>query len=414
MMPRDCPRQGSKPLLLGPLGLCRWLALIACLLATLESSATADIPPPAAQEIAGAADESAQIRSHRFLDRIWGHATLYENPESQWLQEVTFVGRIQADFPVFDSNQGNFDDPQMRRFRSGLKTRWREDFVLHAEVDIDFDCDRREDCGDSEYEGMTELYLGWDRHRAFSLKIGKLSAPFTLDGTTSSKRLITLERNNVTQNLWFTVEYHAGASIAGSIENWSYRVGAFSSSTKEEFGTFDGGFFLLFSASHDFAKRLDLPEAVLSVDYVYNDEHENNVATRALSHVLSLHGRFDTGGWGIRADLSGGIGYGSQRDLMGLAITPFYHLSSMFQVVGRYTYLESRGRDGIRFSRYDDRIDSGRGGQYDEFFIGLNCFLYGHKLKIQSGVKYVLMSDRESGTGNYRGWGWTTGVRIGW
>jgi phosphate-selective porin OprO/OprP len=329
------------------------------------------------------------------------------------LQKLALTGRLQLDAPVYDSNRGNHDDFVVRRFRAGGKSRWFSDFVLHAEADIDVDCNKGEDCDQDEYEGLTDAYLGWDRFESFSFKIGKVSAPFTLDGATSSKNLITLERNNVTQNLWFPVEYHAGATVEGRASAWRYRVGGFSSSTDTEFGSFDGGFFLLFSLENDLSERFDVPEFRIAMDYVYNEKDADNV-TRELSHVLSIRAQFDSGTWGFRSDLSGGLGYGDQNDLVGLALVPFYHISEMFQIVGRYTHLSSSGRKGVRFSRYDDRIDSERGGQYDEGFVGLNWFLYGHRLKLQTGVKYAVMSERPGEVGTYRGWGWTTGLRLGW
>ena len=149
-------------------------------------------------------------------------------------------------------------------------------------------------------------------------------------------------------------------------------------------------------------------------NYVYNDQNENNVSTRDLSHVASLHFRFDKGSWGLRADLSGAIGYDSQSDLIGLALVPFYHISDNFQIVGRYTYLHSFGENGVRFMRYENRIETGLGDEYNEFFIGLNWFIYGHEFKLQSGLKYTMMDDVANDGGDYRGWGWTTGLRMSW
>jgi phosphate-selective porin OprO/OprP len=133
-----------------------------------------------------------------------------------------------------------------------------------------------------------------------------------------------------------------------------------------------------------------------------------------VSHVGSLHLRFDSGTFGFRSDLSGGIGYGSQSDLIGLALVPFYHLGEHFQVVGRYTYVKSFGDNGVRFARYESRIEPERGDLYNEFFIGLNWFLYGHKFKVQTGIKYTMMDGVGPEKGEYRGWGWTTGLRMSW
>lgn len=49
-----------------------------------------------------------------------------------------------------------------------------------------------------------------------------------------------------------------------------------------------------------------------------------------------------------------------------------------------------------------------------DFYFGLNCFLYGHKLKWQSGVEYDLGLDDSISGGDYRGWGASTGIRISW
>jgi phosphate-selective porin OprO/OprP len=348
------------------------------------------------------------------FDRLWGYATLYDDPDGAVLQKFALKGRFQVDMPVFDSNRGDYSEFQVRRVRIGFKSEWRFDLIAHVEIDIDATCEENENCDDDAYEGLTEAYLGWKQSEAFLLKVGKHSAPFTLDGATSSNDLITPERSNLTNNLWFPVEYHAGVAASGRIDTWRYRAGAFSSSTTDEFGSFDGGWFTLLSLGRDFSERLGVSEALLTLDYVYNQSDEDNVSTRDLAHVASLHFRFDTGRWGIRTDFSGGIGYRSQPDLVGLALVPFLHVTDDVEAVARFTHLDSFGDNGVRFGRYENRIESGRGDRYDEFFVGLNWFLYGHKLKLQTGLQYAMMDDAANDGGNYRGWGWTTGLRMSW
>jgi len=127
-----------------------------------------------------------------------------------------------------------------------------------------------------------------------------------------------------------------------------------------------------------------------------------------------MHLRFASGNWGLRSDLSGAIGYGTQRDLIGLVLMPFYEISEALQLVCRYSYIHSFGDNGIRFGRYENRIDKDRGDQYDETFLGLNWLLYGHRFKLQTGFKYTWMNDSADDGGHYRGWGWTTGLRLSW
>jgi phosphate-selective porin OprO/OprP len=44
----------------------------------------------------------------------------------------------------------------------------------------------------------------------------------------------------------------------------------------------------------------------------------------------------------------------------------------------------------------------------------MNYYLYGHKLKLQTGLQYADMRDRAADGGKYTGWSWTTGFRISW
>ena len=80
----------------------------------------------------------------------------------------------------------------------------------------------------------------------------------------------------------------------------------------------------------------------------------------------------------------------------------------------RYTLITSDGDNGIRFARYENRITSGRCDEYNEFYAGLNWYLYGHKLKFQTGVQYTTAQDSAGDGGAYDGWGITTGIRISW
>ena len=384
-------------------------------LSALSGSADAEPSPATPPRQSEDAEEEADAgAAGSIFDRIWGYATLYDNPDGLVLKKFAFRGRFQADFPLFESDQGSYKEPQVRRVRVGFKSHWLADLVLHVEADIDATCEIDENCQDDAYEGLTDAYLGWAPVAAFELKLGKMSAPFTLDGTTSSRSLLTLERNNVSNNLWFPVEYHAGINASGDIQNWSYLVGVYSSSTTEEFGNLDGGYFFLVTLMHDFSQRLNVTESLLTLNYVYNEPDPGNVSTRDLQHVLSLHFQFEHKAFGFRSDLTGGIGYGTQPDLIGLALMPYHNFNEKFQFVARYTYLKSFGENGVRLARYENRIESGRGDRYNEIFVGLNWFVYGHDFKFQTGFKYTVMDDRADDGGEYRGWGWTTGFRMSW
>lgn len=245
--------------------------------------------------------------------------------------------------------------------------------------------------------------------------MGKHSAPFTMDGSTSSRELIAIDRSNLANNLWFPQEYIPGVSVSGWPGQWRYWAGVYSSGTaNKEFGEFNGGAFLLGMVGYDFGKVLGVKQAVLAGNYVYNEPDANNTFTRSLHHVGSLNFSLDTGKWGFRTDLAGGAGYGGQSDLWGAMLMPFYNITDKLQAVGRYTCLKGENNNSVRLATYENLVVPGRGDEYGEFYLGLNYYFYGHKLKLQTGAQYAEMKDRAADGGAYRGWAWTIGLRVSW
>jgi phosphate-selective porin OprO/OprP len=247
------------------------------------------------------------------------------------------------------------------------------------------------------------------------MTFGKQGVPFTLDGATSSKELLTIDRSNLANNIWFPQEYMPGVSVSGRIAPWVYRGGVYSSGAmNREFGEFSGDYFMLALVGYDFAKGLGVKEAVLTGNYVYQHPDTDNTFTRQLEHILSVNFKLETDGWGLRTDLSGATGYLGQSDLWAVMAMPFFNVTEQLQAVGRYTYIESADPNGIRFGTYESRVVSGRGDEYNELYLGANYYFYGHKLKLQTGLQWADMDDRANDGGEYRGLSWTTGLRVGW
>ena len=352
--------------------------------------------------VAHAADEYV-------YDRIWSYANLYENSSNMFIQRFVLSGRLQIDAAWFDADQGYYNDLLWRRFRFGFKTEMFQNWVLHIEGDWDFN----ENLGDT-YSRITDAYVGWHPLKGWNIKLFKQSAGFTLDGETSSTKLLTVERNNLTNNLWFTPEYYTGISITGKAdEQWTGKAGMYSSDGSDEISGFRAAFFTLLSLGRNFAGNIGLDTALVRIDYVYNEEDED-ADTRDFSHVVSLVSKWEKNQWGLMTDITAGWGYGGQSDLWGFVVMPVYDVSSRIQLVFRYTYLKSTDENGVRLNRYEDRIVGGRGDEYNEVYGGLNVFIYGHKLKWQTGLQYSDMADGAADGGEYKGWGITTGLRIYW
>jgi phosphate-selective porin OprO/OprP len=363
-----------------------------------------------AQPARAAQTPSAARQEPSTYDRIWQRFTqLYRNDSNPVVQQVLFSGRFQHEFAAIDADQGDLEEWNVRRMRLGPRVTLFRTFVLHTEVEVN------PQEHDPFYVRLTDAYLQWNKSSGLVMTFGKQGVPFTIDGATSSKELLTIDRSNLANNIWFPQEYMPGVSVSGRIAPWVYRGGVYSSGAmNREFGEFTGDYFTLALLGYDFAKPLGVKEATLTGNYLYQHPDEDNTFTRELEHIVSVHFKLEADRWGVRTDLSDALGYLEQSDMWAVMAMPFVNITSKLQAVGRYTFIDSEEPNGIRFGTYESRVVSGRGDEYNEVYLGANYFLYGHRLKLQTGVQWADMDDRANDGGEYSGVAWTTGLRIGW
>ena len=165
-------------------------------------------------------------------DKIWDKVTLYENEENSLISKFWLTGRLQGEYHSFDNDVSGDDheDYDWRRFRFGFKATLLGDITLHSEADLGL-----ENQGKPLYNNLTDTYFSWTTENGMKFKLGKQSTPFTLDGSTSSKKLHTLERSKIASNIWFGQEYFPGISLSGSKNEVDYFAGFYSSDNAPEF-----------------------------------------------------------------------------------------------------------------------------------------------------------------------------------
>ena len=342
-------------------------------------------------------------------DKIWKFAEWYEDDKNPVVQRVLFSGRYQHEFATVGADQGDADEWNVRRMRLGPRITVFRRFTVHAEVELN------PQERDPLYVRFTDAYVQWTKSGKLAVTVGKQGVPFTMDGATSSKELLTIDRSNLSNNIWFSQEYMPGVSVSGRTAPWTYRAGVYSSgAANREFGEFNGGVFTLALLGYDFAKRLGVKEALLTANYVYQQPGANNTFTRRFEHITSIHFKLENGRWGVRSDGSKTVGYLGQRAVWGLMAMPYFNLTDKLQLVGRYTFLDSDGVNGVSLGTYENRVTRGLGDEYNEAYLGVNYYFYGHKLKLQSGLQFAKMQDRANDGGAYSGTSWTTGLRVGW
>ncbi len=372
--------------------------------------------------MAGAVHAEDTAGSPDFLKDIFDAATLYENKENPYLQKLAFTGRAQFDYVHIDGEgmrpgglpdeDLHYDDWNTRRLRAGFKGTFFKDFSFHAEGDFQPE-------EDPVYQRLTDASLAWSRSDALTVKVGKQGMEFTLDGSTSSKELLTIDRNNLSNNLWFTYEYMPGITFSGEIDHWIYNVGVFSQGDEtKQFGDFNAGAAFLATAGYDFATCLGSEEALLTLNYVYNEPTVSAnplFSNRALENIASLNFRYAKDDYGFRTDLAAAEGYDGQPNLWGLVVMPFYDFTPCLQGVLRYTLVDSDGDNGVRYGGYESNLQIGaKGNFYQEIYTGLNYFIYGNKLKLQAGLAYIDMEDNANDGGEFAGLSFQTGLRISW
>lgn len=352
----------------------------------------------------------AEKQGPSIYDKIWGRFTnWYDSKENPVVQRVVFTGRYHHDFAAVRADQGDTDEWNVRRMRLGPRITFLRNFLFHTEVEVN------PQEHDPFYTRLTDAYVQWSISPALVITVGKHSVPFTQEGATSSRELLTIDRSNLANNLWFGQEYMPGLSIAGRRGLWTYRGSVYSAGAmNREFGEFNGGLFTLALVGYDFSKKLGVREASVTGNYLYQQPDVHNTFTRRYEHITSVHFRFEEGRFGTRGDLSTAVGYLGQRDGWAFMLMPYFNATGKLQFVGRYTFVDSDGNNGVSLPTYENRVTTGNGDEYNEGYLGVNYYFYGHRLKLQSGVAFGDMQDRANDRGVYSGTSWVTGLRIGW
>ena len=351
----------------------------------------------------------AAAKSDDVYKKIWKFAEWYKNDQNRVVQSVLFSGRFQVDYAAINADQGDHSEWNIRRMRLGAKSKLFRTLTLHGEVEFN------PQEAEPFYVRITDMYLEWAKSEKLELTVGKQGAPFTMDGSTSSKDLLTIDRSNLANNMWFPQEYFPGVAASGEVSGWQYHSAVYSAGEmNREFGEFNGSVFTLFSIGRDVADALGAKEALLRANYVYQNPHPSNTFTRQLHHMVSVNFKFEDDNWGARTDVSAAAGYLGQSDLWGLMVMPFYNVTPRFQIVARETHLKSSDPNGVRLATYENTVVPGRGDRFQEIYLGANYYFYGHKLKLQSGAQFGDMDDRANDGGTYNGFSWVTGLRVSW
>lgn len=379
-------------------------------------------------------------------DKAWSAFTLYKDDDNAILQEFSLQGRLQlqtiygmSDDDSFNTSDykdvGNDEsvwgnDIEARRARLGFKSKWFKNWKLEGQIDIDVD--GKDGAGDTSfYKNIYDLYLTYAPSDAFTISAGKTKVKFSREQEISSKEILTIERSLISNTLFPGELTGVWVSGKGIQEHWLYEAGIYGSERVREFSSFDQGLVMLGKIGYDYSGQSGLDTAVASLHYMHNsqpgfadlktDDYTPGTSP-SFTDSIALTNDITRGRFGLTTELLYGAGFDGkaeqnggnknikQADVFALSIIPSYYLADGLQLVGRFQVATSDGANGLRVPGRYERLPAGddeSGNTYVSAYLGLNYYMYGHKLKLMNGVEYSHM-----GGGDYDGYTLMSGLRF--
>jgi len=432
-------------------------SLLGCLPAHAGSATPADIAT------AQAASSASGLLLGKFpgestYDKIWSAATLYKDASNPILQEFSLQGQLQVQYATGDSEDGHFDIEdfkngsaanrqsvwddhfEARRARFGFNSKWYQYWNLQGTMDVD-----TTEGASNLYRDIYELYLTYAPSNAFNVSVGKIEVKFGREYEISAKEIVTFERGLVS-NLFFPGEltgaWATGKGIAG---HWFYQLGVYGNDRAREFSSFDQGAIILGKIGYDYAAQAGLEKAAVSFQYLHNTEpgykeqdDDNFYASSSPSFTdcLALTNDITQGRFELTTDILYGFGFDGnaeqagtskaihQSDVFGISIIPSYFIAEKLQLVGRFQWATSgdvaAGTTNLglpnRYEKWAPNVIP-NGDNYTSFYLGLNYYLYGNKLKIMNGIEYSMMdggiaNPGKNQTATYDGYTFVSGLRF--
>lgn len=370
-------------------------------------------------------------------DRAWSAFTLYKDENNPILQEFALQGRLQVQSIYGESDDDSFNtsdykdagndesvwgnDIEARRARFGFKSKWFQNWKFEGQIDVDTDGRDGDSSDHTLYKDLYDLYVTYASSDALNVSVGKTKVKFSREQEISSKEILTVERSLLSNTLFPGELTGIWANGKGIAEHWLYEFGVYGSDRVREFSEFDQGAVILGKIGYDYSAQAGLDSAIASVHYMHNTEpgfdapsetNYNPSASPSFTDSIALTNDITLGRFGLTTDVLYGFGDDDlgQSNVFGVSIIPSYFIADGLQLVGRLQLATCSDPNDLRVSARYERLPSGddeRGNTYSSAYLGLNYYLYGHKLKLMNGLEYSHL-----GGGDYDGYTFFSGLRF--
>ncbi len=381
------------------------------------------------------------------MDRAWSVFNLYKDDTNPILQDFSLNGRLQLQsiygkaggdsFNTSDYKDAAHDesvwgnDIEVRRARLGFKSKWFRDWKFDGHIDVDPDFRDGDTSDHTPYKQIYDLYLTYTASDKFNVSAGKTKVRFSREQEISANEILTIERGLLASTLFpgeLTGIWANGKGIQGC---WLYELGVYGSDRVREFSKFDQGAIVLGKIGYDYSSQAEFDSAIASIHYMHNTQpgydapsktNFNPVASPNFTDAIALTNDITEGRYGLTTELLYGFGFNgnaeqagavnkiAQSDVFGITAIPSCYITDQLQLVCRVQLATSSGPDGLHVPSRYERLAAGgdeNGNTYFSTYLGLNYYIYGHKLKLMNGIEYSDM-----GGGTYDGYTLMSGLRF--
>lgn len=391
---------------------------------------------------------------------IFDKSTLYKNEENCLIQSVQLVGRYHGQYQSssLEHSSGRSLGTQYwehRRLRLGTRVQFLNDFTFFNNWNLGNDNNDGARIAGDFWGSIYEMYIKWDPSDSdigLWVSVGKQEQKITREFSTSSKKILTFERSQITNEVADTAAWgvETGFEALGIEHAFGLWLGGYDNDADgrgPRAPGFDGA-----RGGASYRGAYGITEATdLHFDYFYtnNSDGTRNPRGRAdedalpnYNHIFALgtESSWDIGCcdrkyglvtdliWGIDREASGGNSLGiaggnnatlAGQDTFGIVILPHYDLTERLELVGKYAYASNtvlqRGQ-----RRAFDHNGVGRPNLEDvhTFYAGFNYRLCGDNFKLMGGYEYLTADLHENAgstdLGDLSGDTWMLGVRTYW
>jgi len=349
------------------------------------------------------------------FDQIWSAAKFYKDDSNHIIEEFDFTGRFQMDYFNVDSDKGNNDFTEIRRFRLGEDAFF---FDRHVEIKSDLDTSLRS-YGKDEifYNRMTNLNVDFHIVDEFNLRVGKQEPHFGYDREQSDNVQPFFERSFFDDNVFNKTgnDYQSAVTAYGKTGNFGYLASIISNDVDKEFGQFNGGQTYLAEVSYDFKKAICADKALWVLDYMHMENTTGSDVFSTMDNAAATYFDFKKDAFGIVAQVAYGDGIAKKGDFYELMVMPTYDITSKLQAVFRYQYGHGSESNTIGLiNRQDSTVGKFTGDEFNAAYLGVNYFVYGNKLRLMAGVEYFDLTGGTGAKADNSGFTTMVGARMYW